>query len=135
MVRIKFANNPNRLHSELKELNKIHVIDKNLHETKNAILKDYVGEFEMIGRLKNADQTRETHIRFRNIDDYEAYINAIDQDYESEDAIFNGYIYKINTPQFIVVNRSQYGNGCDFKHEIIEYRVIIVTFQQMVTVL
>ena len=51
--------------------------------------------------------------------DYEAYINAIDEGY---DAIFNGYIYKINTPQFNKVNRSQNGNGCDFKHEIIEYR-------------
>ena len=49
-------------------------------------------------------------------------IKAIDQDYQSEDATFNGYIYKINTPQFNLVNRSQYGNGCDFKHEIIEYR-------------
>ena len=32
LVRIKYANNPNRLQSELKELNKIHVFDKNLHE-------------------------------------------------------------------------------------------------------
>ena len=29
---------------------------------------------------------------------------------------------KINTPQFNLVIRSQYGNGCDFKHEKIEYR-------------
>ena len=33
----------------------------------------------MVGRLKNADQTRETHIRFRNIDDFESYLNAFDQ--------------------------------------------------------
>ena len=26
------------------------------------------------------------------------------------------------TPQFNLGNRSQYGNGCDFKHEIIAYR-------------
>ena len=70
--------------------------------------------------LKVGDQVRQTHIRFRNIDDYESYINAFDQDYESEDVIFNGYIYKINTPQFNKVNRSQYGNACDFKQEIIE---------------
>ena len=56
------------------------------------------------------------------MDNFEAYINSIDQDYDSEDAIFNGYFYKINTLQFNLVNRSQYGNGCDFKHEIIEYR-------------
>ena len=75
----------------------------------------------MVGRLKIADQTRETHLRFRNIDDFESSINAIDQDYDSEDAISNGSVYKINTPQFNLVNRSKYGNGCDFKHEIIEY--------------
>ena len=76
----------------------------------------------MVGNLKVGDQIRQTNIRFRNISDYEAYINAIDVDYDSEDSIFNGYIYKINTPQFNKVNRSQYGNGCDFKHEIIKYR-------------
>ena len=73
-------------------MNKIHVVDKNLHEIKNEILRDYVGEFEMVGRLKIADQTRETHIRFRNIDGFESCIKAIDHDYESEDAIFKSYI-------------------------------------------
>ena len=76
----------------------------------------------MVGNLKVGDQIRQTHIRFRNIDDYEAFINAIGESYDAEDAIFNGYIYKLNTPQFNKVNRSHYGNGCDFKHEIIEYQ-------------
>ena len=111
-----------KLQSELKELNKIHDVDKNLHEIKNEILLDYTVEFEMVGELSIADHIRQTHIRFRNINDYEADINAIDQVYESEDAIFNGYIYKIDTPQFNLVNRSQYGIGWDFKHEIIECR-------------
>ena len=30
---------------------------------------------------------------------FRSYINATDQDYEPEDAIFNGYICKINTRQ------------------------------------
>ena len=76
----------------------------------------------MVGNLKVVDQIRQTNFRFRNVDDYQAYINAIDQDYESEDAFFNGYIYKMDTPQFNKVNRSQYGNCCDFKQEIFEYR-------------
>ena len=46
----------------------------------------------MVDRLKIADQTRESHIRFKNIDDYEIYINANDQVYESEDAILKGSI-------------------------------------------
>ena len=122
IVNIKYANNPNKLQSELKELKKIQVVNKNLHEIKQEILIDYTGEFEMVGNLKVGNQLRQTKIRFRNMDDFEAYIISIDQDYDSEDAIFNGYIYKLDTPQFKKVNRSQYGNGCDFKHEIFEYR-------------
>ena len=44
------------------------------------------------------------------------------KDMMPKDAIFNGYIYKRETPQFNLANRSQYGNGCDFKHEFIEYK-------------
>ena len=47
----------------------------------------------MVGNLKVGDQIRQTHIRFRNISDYEAYINSVDQEYDSEDAISKGYIY------------------------------------------
>ena len=50
-----------KFQSELKKLNKIQVVNKNMHEIKNEILRDYVGEFEMVGRLKIADQARETH--------------------------------------------------------------------------
>ena len=76
----------------------------------------------MVGKTAVGDQIRTTHIRFRNISHYERYINAVDDGYEAKDAIFNSYFYKIKTPQFNLVNRSQYGNGCDFKHEIIENR-------------
>ena len=76
----------------------------------------------MVGSLKVGDQIRQTPIRFGIISVYEAYINAIDQVCESVDAIFNGYICKLNTPLFNKINRSQYGNGCSFGREIIEYR-------------
>ena len=122
LVRIYYTDKPKKLESALKELNKIQVIDKNLHEVKNEILLDYVGEFEMDGGLKVGDQIRQTDTRFKNMDKFGAYINSLDQDYDSEDAIFNGYIYDSDTPQFNKVNRSQYGNGYDFKLEIIDYR-------------
>ena len=76
----------------------------------------------MVGTSKVGNQIRQTHIRFRNISDYEAYFKSIDEGYDAEDALFNSYNYEIDTRQFNLVNRSQYGNGCDFKHEIIEYR-------------
>ena len=121
LVRIKYADKPDKLQSALKELVEIQVIDKNLHEIKQEILEDYIGTFEMVGNLKVGDQIRQTHVRFRNMDDFEAYINSIDEGYDAEDAIFNGYIYKIDTPQFNLVNRSQYGNGCSFDKIFIEY--------------
>ena len=93
-VRIKYADKPDKLESALKKLNKIQVFDKNLHEIKNEILLDYVGAFETVGNLKVGDQIRQTNIRFRNVDDFESYNNSIDQDYDSDDSIFNGYIYK-----------------------------------------
>ena len=122
MAKIKYANNPNKLQSEIKELNKIQVNGKNFLEFKHEILRDHLGEFEKVDELSIADHIRQTHIRFRNITDYESHINYIDQDYESEDAIFNEDVYKINTPQCNLVHKSQYGNGCDFKHEIIKHR-------------
>ena len=56
------------------------------------------------------------------MDDFEAYINSIDEGYDAEDTIFNGYIYKTNTPKFNKVNRSEFGNGCGFDKIIVEYR-------------
>ena len=38
LIKIKFAKNPNKFQSELKELNKIQVVDKDIHEIKNEIL-------------------------------------------------------------------------------------------------
>ena len=54
----------------------------------------------MVGKVSIADHVQETRIRFRILTEYEQYINAIDQDYESKDANFKGYFSKIDTPQF-----------------------------------
>ena len=56
------------------------------------------------------------------MDDLESYINSIDEGYDADDCIFNGYICKLNTPHFNKVNRSQYGTGCSFDKIIVEYR-------------
>ena len=84
-------------------------------------MSDYEGEFGKVGRLKVGNQVRQTHIRFRKIDDYESYINAIDERDDAEDAILKGFFYKLNTPQFNTVNRSQFGNGCNFKQQIMKF--------------
>ena len=47
-----------------------------------------------------------TKTRFRIMDDFKSYMNAIDVDSDSEDVTFTGYVYEVNTPQFNVVKRS-----------------------------
>ena len=41
--------------------------------------------------------------------------------YDSDEVIFTGWLFKLNTPEFKNVNRSQYGGGTDFKQDIVEY--------------
>ena len=61
-----------------------------MHEIKQEIKVDYTGEFEKVGNLKVGDQIRQTHIRLRNMDVFESFINTIDEGYVSVDTIFNG---------------------------------------------
>ena len=61
-----------------------------------------------------------TNNRFKNMDDFESYMNAIDFLYDSEDVIFTGYVYILNTPQFNVVTQSAYAKGSNYMKEIDE---------------
>ena len=71
----------------------------------------------LIGEIEQ----KKSNITFKNADDFEISINPIDVDYDSEHVIFTGCLYKFNTPEFEKVNRSQYGRGTHFKHDIFEY--------------
>ena len=98
-----------------------YVNNLNLQEIKKEILEDYTGDFKLIGKMIIGPVEHKTNIRFKNLDDFERYINAIDIDYDSDDVIFTGYNYKLNTPQFKVVKRSAYGKGTNHLQEIVEY--------------
>ena len=106
---------------ELARSDKIYVNNLNLHEIKNQILQDYTGDFELNGKMIIGPVEHKTNIRFKNMDDFERYINAIDVDYDSEDVTFSGYVYNVNTPHFRVVKRSTYGRGTNYMQEIVEY--------------
>ena len=106
---------------ELATSDSIYVDNLNLHEIKDEILEDYTGDFELIGKMTIGSVEHKTNIRFKNMDDFERYINAIDIDYDSDDVIFTGYVYKLNTPQLKVVKRSAYGRGTNHMQEIVEY--------------
>ena len=106
---------------ELATSDKIYVNNLNLYEIKNEILQNYTGDFELNGKMIIGPIEHKTNIRFKNMDDFERYINAIDVDYDSEDVTFSGYVYKLNTPQFKVVRWSAYGRGTNYMQEIVEY--------------
>ena len=105
---------------ELATSYKIYVNNLNLHEIKNEILQDYTGDLELNGKMIIGPIEHKTNIRFKNMDDFKRYINAIDVDYDSEDVTFTGYVYKLDTPQFKVVRRSAYGKGTNYMQEIVE---------------
>ena len=106
---------------ELATSNKVYVNNLNLHEIKNEILKDYTGDFELNGKMNIGPIEHKTNIRFKSMDDFETYMNAIDIDYDSEDVTFTGYLYNLHTPQFNVAKRSAYGKGTNYMQEIVEY--------------
>ena len=74
----------------------------------------------MIGSIFG-EVEQKTYIGFRDFGDFETYINALESDYDSEDFIFTKWVYKLNTPEFDKINRSQYGEGTDFKQKVNEY--------------
>ena len=106
---------------QLATTNKINVNGLNLHETENEILEDYAGDFELIGSMLIGETEQKTNIRFKNLNDFETFINAIDNEgCHSEDVIFAGWLYKLKTPEFKKVNRSQYARGTDFNQDFVE---------------
>ena len=107
---------------ELATSDRIYVNGLNLHQIKSEILLDYTGDFELNGLTFIGPTQHKTITRFKNIDDFESYINKIDVDYDSEDVIFTGWLYKLNTPQFNVVKRSSYGKGTNYMQEIVEHQ-------------
>ena len=69
----------------------------------------------------NKEIQQKTNIPIKNNDDSENYTYAIEVDYDSEEVIFTGWLYKLKIPEPNTVNRSQNGRGTDFKRDIVEY--------------
>ena len=106
---------------ELATSNKTYVNNSNLHEIKNEILQGYTGDFELNVLMIIGPIEHKTNIRFKKMYDFGSYINAIDNDYDSEDVTFTGYVYKLNTPQFNVVRRSAYCRCTNYMQKIVEH--------------
>ena len=100
---------------------KKYVSSLNSHEIKNEIFQEYTGNFEINGLMITGHVEHKTNLRFKSMDDFESYINAIDVDYDSENGTFTGYIYELNTLKFKDVKRSAYGKGTNYMQESVEH--------------
>ena len=84
---------------ELATTNKRYVIGLNLQEIKIEFLEHYTGDFQLIGSMMIGEIEQKTNIRFKNVNDFGTYINAIDNSgYDSEVVFYTGRLYKLNTP-------------------------------------
>ena len=100
----------------------MYVNSSNLYEIENESLDDFTGDFELIGSMLIGEIDQRTKNRFKNVDDFETYIDAIDDSaYDSDDVFFTGWLYNLNTPELNQVNRYHYGRSTDFKQDILEY--------------
>ena len=77
---------------ESESSDQVHVNRLNPHKIKNEFSLDYKGDFELSGSIIIGRNKHKTNIRFKSMDDFESYINAIEVDDASGDVIFTGYV-------------------------------------------
>ena len=74
---------------KLATTDKNYVNGLNLHDIKSEILEKVTIDFEVIGSMLIGETEQKTNIRFKNVDDFETYINATDNSgYDSEHVCF-----------------------------------------------
>ena len=71
---------------ELATTNKNYVNGLNLHEIKIEFIRDYTCDFELIGSVSVGEIEQKTNIMIKDVDDFEIFINVIDNSgYDSDD--------------------------------------------------
>ena len=95
------------------------ITKKNIYEIKNR-MKDTKG-FDLFGNITIEGVTRKTNMRFRSVQDFEAYIEKIDDKYDGDEVIFTGQSIEYDVPQFNPVKRSNYGKRTIYLADIEEY--------------
>ena len=77
--------------------------------------------FDLIGNLTINSVKRKTNTRFRTLNDFDAYIDKIDDKYEGEDVIFDGQSIEYDIPEFKPKNRRNFGKGTNCLSDIAEF--------------
>ena len=105
---------------ELAEADKSNIEGLNVHEIRDK-LNDKNRGFELVGNLTINGIKRKTNMRFKNMTDYESYIEKKDEKYDGEDVVFEGDAFQLPQPDFKPIKRSNYGKGSNHLFDIEEY--------------
>ena len=105
---------------ELAEADKSNIKGLNVHEIRDK-LNDKNRGFELVGHITINGIKKKTNIRFKNMNDFETYIEKIDEKYDGEDVVFEGDAFQLPQPEFKPIKRSNYGKGTNHLFDIDEY--------------
>ena len=105
---------------ELAEADKSKIKGLNVFEIRDKLDDDNRG-FELVGDITINGIKKKTNMHFKNINDYESYIEKIDEKYDGEDVVFEGDAFQLNQPEFKPIKRSKFGKGSNHLFDIEEY--------------
>ena len=84
-------------------------------------LDDEKRGFELVGDITINGIKKKTNMRFKKINDFESYIEIIDEKYDGVDVVFEGDAFHLPQPDFKPIKRSNYGKGSNHLFDIEEY--------------
>ena len=105
---------------ELAEADKSNIKGLNVYEIRDK-LNDGNRGFELVGEMTINGIKKKTNLRFKNNNDFESYIEKIDEKYDGEDIVFEVDAFQLPQPDFKPIKRSNYGKGSDFKINIQDF--------------
>ena len=83
-------------------------------------MKDSNG-FDLVGNITIQDVNRKTKMRFRSVQDFEAYIEKINDHYDGDEVMFTGQSIEFYMPEFKPVKRSNYGKSTNYLADFEDY--------------
>ena len=105
---------------ELAEADRSNIKGLNVFEIRDKLDNENRG-FELVGDITINGIKKKTNKRFKNMNDFESYIEKIDEKYDGEDVVFEGDAFQLPQPEFKPIKRSNYGKGTNHLFDIEEY--------------
>ena len=84
---------------ELAEADRSNIKGLNVFEIRDKLDNGNRG-FELVGNITINGLKKKTNMRFKNMNDFESYIEKIDEKYDGEDVVFESDAFQLPQPDF-----------------------------------